>query len=589
VIKFLSLEINPKGITGLSSPRFDFGEQITQFRGDNRSGKTPMVQTLVYCLGYPIQFRRDLISHCSSATLKVKINEAAFTFERTYSESIQDFDLTVTSAEEITRYTSEADFSAFFFSKFGLLPTTLTDIKGKGVIPYISTVLPIFYLDQDTGYSEIYRPSSKFIRDQFLEVVRYIFSFAAKNSFDSAKEVLKLTSERNAIDELIGAYKVSHARLAESVGSVSENVLKSQLEGLNTRLVALQESQGSQSESLNAIQAVRQNFSNQRWALDAEIRELSLRIDSYSRIKMEMEAEGDALSLNAKARRIFESAVSVCANVNCGLFKVSEASYAKNLLYLKDQIKDLDLNIETVKVLRSHKSAQLEQIRQDIDALDNEEKSVGAATPIQGLVVAVNEITRSIVNFERQLVLIDQVKKSTLKLVEFETKRDGLTNRIDSANAKGRTAEADMLWLRSELKDATIRWLGILETEGVDRNVKIDSLLNFEFGSEQLNSFKGSTRVRVVLAVHAALFEIYLGKVNLPFAFLVFDTPNQQELENTDLTKFMNALKSLCIKYGAQIIFSSKDYKLNADEKDKIYLPTYPGEKHLMYLGTKQI
>lgn len=155
MIKFLSIEINPKGITGLSSPRFDFGEEITQFRGDNRSGKTPMVQTLVYCLGYPIQFRRDLISHCSSATLKIKINEVAFTFERIYSESIQDFDLTVTTAEGSTRYTSEADFSSFFFSKFGLLPTTLTDIRGKGVIPYISTILPIFYLDQDTGYSEI--------------------------------------------------------------------------------------------------------------------------------------------------------------------------------------------------------------------------------------------------------------------------------------------------------------------------------------------------------------------------------------------------------------------------------------------------
>lgn len=589
MIKFLSLQINPKGITGLSSPRFDFGEHITQFRGDNRSGKTPMVQALVYCLGYPIQFRRDLISHCSSATLELRINEIDFTFERIYSESAQDFYITVTSAAGITRYTSEADFSTFLFSKFGLLPTTLTDIKGKGVIPYISTVLPIFYLDQDTGYSEIYKPASKFIRDQFLEAVRYIFSFAAKNSFDSAKEILKLTSQRSSIDELIGAYKVSHVRLAESVGSVSENSLRSQLEGLNARLEALQKSQGNQSESLNAIQAVRQNFSNQRWALDAEIRELSLRIDSYSRIKMEMEAEGNALSLNSKAKRIFESAVSACENVNCGLFKFSEASYAKNLLYLKDQIKDLDLNIEAVKALRSHKNAHLEQVRRDIEALDNEERIVDAATPIQGLVVAVNEITRSIVNFERQLVLIDQLKKSALKLVEFEMKRDGLTNRIDAANTKGRTAESDMLWLRSELKDATVRWLGILETEGVDRNVKIDSLLNFEFGSELLNSFKGSTRVRVVLAVHAALFEIYLGKVQLPFAFLVFDTPNQQELENTDLTKFMNALKALCIKHGAQIIFSSKDYKLNEDEKDKIYLPTYPGEKHLMYLGTKQL
>ena len=70
-------------------------------------------------------------------------------------------------------------------------------------------------------------------------------------------------------------------------------------------------------------------------------------------------------------------------------------------------------------------------------------------------------------------------------------------------------------------------------------------------------------------------------------SFLVFDTPNQQELEKTDLTKFMNALKLLCAKHKAQIVFASKDYKLIPDDKDKVYMPTNPGEKHLMYLGTK--
>jgi hypothetical protein len=179
------------------------------------------------------------------------------------------------------------------------------------------------------------------------------------------------------------------------------------------------------------------------------------------------------------------------------------------------------------------------------------------------------------------------LKKSTLKIIGFETVRSGLTNRIDASQAKGRTAESDMVWLRSELRDATVRWLDILETEGVDRNIKIDSILNFEFGSEQLNSFKGSTRVRVVLAVHAAMFEIYLRKIQLPMSFLVFDTPNQQELERTDLTKFMSALKMLCVKHGAQIVFASKDYKLTPDDKDRMYMPTYPGEKHLMYLGTR--
>ena len=546
-----------------------------------------MVQTLVYCLGYPIQFRQDLISNCSSATLELDINGHKFVFERTYSTNIQSFDLVVRSNGIENRYNSEIDFSEFLFSKFGLQPINLIDIKGKSASPYISTVFPIFYLDQDIGYAELYKPTKRFIKDQFLEMVRYIFGFAAKNSFDSSKEILKLIAERSALDELIAAYKASHVRLVESVGSVSESALRSQLEGLNARLEGLQKSQGDHSESFGAIKSVRQNLSSQRWMLDSEIRELSLRIESYQKIRMEMEAEGDALSLNAKAKRLFEAAVSTCDNVNCGLFKISEASYAKNLLYLKDQIKDLDINIESAKSLRSNKNAQMKQAQLDINALQVEELKIDKSTPVQGLVRAVNEVTRSIVDFERQLALIEQSKRSSLKIVGFETTRGNLTNRIDSVQAKGRTAESEMIWLRTELRDATIRWLNVLETEGVDRNIKIDPILDFDFGSEKLSSFKGSTRVRVVLAVHAALFEIYLEKVQLPMSFLVFDTPNQQELEKTDLTKFMNALKLLCAKHKAQIVFASKDYKLIPDDKDKVYMPTNPGEKHLMYLGTK--
>ena len=588
MIKFISLKINPKGVTGLTSPRFDFGDHITQFSGDNRSGKTPMVQSLVYCLGYPIQFRQDIIANCSSAILELVIDQHQFVFERVFSSDAQSFELLVRSNGAETRYESEAEFTKFLFSKFGLPSINLIDIKGKRASPYISTVFPIFYLDQDIGYGEIYRPTAKFIRDQFSEMVRYIFGFAAKNSFDSDKEVLKLMAERTALDELIAAYKASHLRLLESVGSVSEDALRSQLGGLNARLEELQKSQGNQSESAGAIQAVRENFSAQRWMLDAEIRELSLRIDSYGKIRMEMEAEGDALSLNAKAKRLFETAISVCDNVNCGLFKTSEASYGKNLLYLKDQVKDLDLNIESAKMLRAKKNAQMQLVQLGLDTLQAQELSATTSTPVQDLVRAVNEVTRSIVDFERQLVLIDQSKKTILKITGFETERNGLTSRIESAHAKGRTAESEMIWLRTELREAIVRWLNILETEGVDRNVKIDSLLNFEFGSEQLNSFKGSTRVRVVLAVHAALFETYLHKVRLPMSFLIIDTPNQQELEKTDLTKFMVALKMLCIKHGAQIVFASKDYKLTPDEKDNIYMPSYPGERHSMYLGVKR-
>lgn len=40
----------------------------------------------------------------------------------------------------------------------------------------------------------------------------------------------------------------------------------------------------------------------------------------------------------------FASFKDICSNIDCKLFTVSSESYAKNLLYLKDQIKDLESN-----------------------------------------------------------------------------------------------------------------------------------------------------------------------------------------------------------------------------------------------------
>ena len=48
----------------------------------------------------------------------------------------------------------------------------------------------------------------------------------------------------------------------------------------------------------------------------------------------------------SQARRLFASFEDICSNPACGLFLGSSESYGKNLLYLKDQVKDLQRNTE---------------------------------------------------------------------------------------------------------------------------------------------------------------------------------------------------------------------------------------------------
>ncbi len=48
-------------------------------------------------------------------------------------------------------------------------------------------------------------------------------------------------------------------------------------------------------------------------------------------------------------KRVFESFSEICQNADCGVFIGSSQSYAKNLLYLKDQLKDLAGNEQLAK------------------------------------------------------------------------------------------------------------------------------------------------------------------------------------------------------------------------------------------------
>ena len=143
-----------------------------------------------------------------------------------------------------------------------------------------------------------------------------------------------------------------------------------------------------------------------------------------------------------------------------------------------------------------------------------------------------------------------------------------------------------MVALRIELRGLTLKWLEILGTENVDRNLQIDSDLRFQFGNEQIRAFKGSTLVRVVLAIHAALFEAYITRPGEKLSCLIFDTPNQQEIKTEDLRNFMRALKRLCADHDVQVVFASKDYRYEADSRDAVIEPPFPGQQHSMYLGT---
>jgi len=67
-MKLISLKINKRVNTGWESEEITFGSHITQITGENGSGKTPIIQAIVFCLGFPITFRDDVKAKCRGSS-----------------------------------------------------------------------------------------------------------------------------------------------------------------------------------------------------------------------------------------------------------------------------------------------------------------------------------------------------------------------------------------------------------------------------------------------------------------------------------------------------------------------------------------
>ena len=129
--------------------------------------------------------------------------------------------------------------------------------------------------------------------------------------------------------------------------------------------------------------------------------------------------------------------------------------------------------------------------------------------------------------------------------------------------------------------------MNILKTPNVSRNVTIENDLKIHFGTESISIIKGSTKIRLVLSIHAALFELNIERPDSPFRFLIMDTPKQHEVHTDDLLHFLDELKKLVADKDGQIIISSTDFRYPCCDVDKEWIPLFHGPEQAMYLGIK--
>lgn len=584
-MKLLELKIHPEGQSGWQSNRLTFGEKITQLYGPNGSGKTPIIQSIVYALGYPVVFRNDINEKCASVELKVDFDGVTYTLLRDIGKQ---FSVAVTGSDEEERFYDEKEYTSYLFDKWGFeIPTLLTN-DGKPAAPYISTFLPLIYLDQDDGYSSIYKSQKTFIKDQFSEMMRIAFGLPAKNSFTRKKDVINAKDKLDALDIRVANKRKVLDELRESVDNTrSQEELANEIQILRDELNELRKNKAAKSSSMSGIDTLILEKRGEHKEIVFRINDFKSRIDGIQSIKSEIETEINTLSLNEEARKVFHSFEEICASEKCGLFFSSAESYGKNLLYLRDQIKDLERNAEVSKIKISTLEENKLQCEREIQKLAEKRETVQEAGEVEGLVEAVGELTERIFELEYERKALEKFEDNENEFVLLLNERESALNNYNELSSNKNASSVESARIRNELRNKIIFWLDVLRTSNVSRELSISPDFYFDFGGEKINQIKGSTRVRVVLSIHAAIFEMLINKDDTGLKFYILDTPKQHEMHNVDLSDYIEKLESLAKMKNAQIIFSTTEYHYQCSDGDREWVPEYEGKDHNMFLRTK--
>lgn len=555
----------------------------------NGSGKSPVVRMLASALGFPNNFRTEILERCNAVVLHAESDGKPLIIRRMLEKKNGLFFATIDFDGEHTAHHSEATFSSALFQLLGLMPPQLVSTKGEETKPYIATLLPLFYLIQGHGYSAAYRAPSSFITDQFAEMVRFAFGLNPKHSFEVKKSLIE---EKSALEaqtrKIVASQRVLEYQGRGIDGSdTNQAVLRRSAESLTQQIDGLRVSVDAKGSANSTLTELLRQKDEQIRARQLELFELQNRIAGIETIRAEIDGEVKTLSLNEEALGVFKSFQDICRVPNCGLFLGSAESYGKNLLYLKDQMKDLERNSQRTEIRAEQLEVRLEELREERQTLVENLNSTSTSGTDQ-LVTAVQALTKQLVGVQGELAQISALKEERSKLFKLEQERDRIQDRIERLSNTGRADNA-FNDLRLKLRELTVKWMDMLDTTSVSRSIDIDLNLRFTFGGETLETIgsggTSSTTSRLVLAIHAALLEAYLADKTRPFRFLILDTPKQDELHTADLARFLTELEKMCEANNAQLLFSSTEYDHPTAKQDRRWLPKYRGPEKSMYLG----
>lgn len=580
-----------------------FHQGVNVVFGKNGSGKTSIIQLLMYGLGYEVPNWKDEAGHCDNVYVGLKVNGEPVTIRRRndgsprQSMDICFSEMDVALASPLTNWFNypyaiggKPSFSQQMFDLLGL-PEAKADANNNNIT--LHQIYRIIYADQSNTASAIFNNEpfdSAFKRESVGKYLLGLYDnelYEAKISLvEEEKKLEKVIAKLQAIQSVIGK-----TAFGEGIGTIEEqkNHILDEIASINVEIIRIKEESliSYRSDKKETESSAKDSVAirNKLLEVETEIQQLNYNIldseefvsellDKQCALRDSIEVggliDGFKFSVCPSCHKPLKEKAKECCGL-CGEPREAQGS-SSSLLRMKNEIEIQLRESEKLLEKKREKIADLISRRKELRTLFR--KQVSKVTAAMSAVDASKEkhlfeLYRQTGELEEKLKTLDKIAELHQSLLELRGEREASQSEVNRLNDKIELIGKQRLKREPEIKAlVSAKLCELLQKDnGAEKEFKNADYAEFDFAANSVSvngktAFSESGMVLLNNAFHIALLMVALEKkyVRLP-RFLVLDGIENGGMEDDRSKNFQRVVAETLSSYEVefQLIFATKN------------------------------